>query len=62
MEALSLVNCINESRVLDLIKALGILLTVTSQEKNQRMTSLSITMKEPSLVNRINESLNFVLR
>ena len=58
----SLVNCINESRVLDLIKALGMLLTVTSQEMNHRMTSLSITMKEPSLVNRINESLNFVLR
>ena len=65
MEAPSLVNCINESRVLDLIKALGMFLqrlTVTSQEMNQRMTSLSITMKEPSLVNRINESLNFVLR
>lgn len=61
-ETPSLVNCINESRVLDLIKALGMLLTVTSQETNQRMTSLSITMKEPSLVNRINESLNFVLR
>ena len=61
-ETPSLVNCINESRVLDLIKALGMLLTVTSQEMNHRMTSLSITMKEPSLVNRINESLNFVLR
>ena len=64
-ETPSLVNCINESRVLDLIKALGMFLqrlTVTSQEMNQRMTSLSITIKEPSLVNRINESLNFVLR
>ena len=65
MEAPSLVNCINESRVLDLIKALGMFLqrlTVTSQEMNQRMTSLSITMKVPNLVKRFNESLKFVLR
>ena len=45
MEVPSLVNCINELRILDLIKALGMFLQrlmVTSQEMNQRMTNLSI--------------------
>ena len=65
MEAPSLVNCINRSRIMDLINALGMFLQrlmVTSQQMNQRMTSLSITLKAPFLVNRINESLKFVLR
>ena len=65
MEAPILVNCIKELHILDLIRALGMFLQrlmVMSHEMNQCMTSLSITMKAPSLVKRFNESLNFVLR
>ena len=43
MEVPSLVNCINGSRIVDLINALGMFLKrlmVTSHQMNQRMTSL----------------------
>ena len=62
MEVPSLVNCINGSRIMYLINALGMFLQrlmVTSHEINQRMASLSITMKAPSVVNK---SLKFELR
>ena len=51
--------------MLDLMKEPSMFLQrlmVTSQQMNQCMTSLSITLKVPFLVNRINESLKFVLR
>ena len=58
MEAPSLVKGINELHILDLIRAIGMFLQrliMTTHEMNQRMTSLSITIKVPSLVKRFNE-------